>query len=1626
MPPVAAATTLRGALLVLGTNDKDDPQWLDAVNRRLGAVLTGMNISTSMHGIFGWIMPGSPVGGRVLGARQRAVEPLPSLSTGRVRLEVVTSVHTVTVALAFFDVLRSAVADPLSLQAPAEWHQEDHSLVVHLYSDSLPPPSASRDFQAHLADVRRWAADRFERISRVLHGALRTPASEFASTVVEKYAASFLALTTAVPEFVVWVSPSDPNATSGLTHWLSSWHVRREGPLGVLGDVNRAALRQDTPDLPSIDRLYVSPAFRVTAAGPSARLVDDGWWTTEVPLRNDFELMLAGHLSSPLGISAPLLVIGDTGSGKSTVAKVLAAAPPIGDAAVVRVPLRDVAPDRAVADEVDRVLRGLTGGALTWADLADRVPVVVLDGLDELEADRDYLEAVFDFQRIEAARGRPTAVVVTSQTSFVDRSFLPDGTRVVRLEPFDEARVRAWVDRWNEATADTPRRRLPMQAMLARMPLASRPQLLFLAACHLTDPTVPEQKPGFSTTALLEQLAELHARRTGSDSKSLALAEVETFFRHREWRDLVGLLSVRRTRSGPLADYQIASFLLEELSAQPDGDDLARLLPLRSLASRPAILEMLVVLADEMHAGKRFQLARGLSAKIQQVTRPAMYRQNLQLLLSAVGPGSVKQESGRSGVEFVHRSLEVGTTAIGQLTWSADGGLVSAISGDRLTFLDVAGEIAEVVENRPKARDVAWHPTRPVAAIVEANHVVVAGFDGRFARELCRVRSGTRVSWSPDGSTLALLDRRSLRLVDAATGVSLGEHIFAEAGQEGRAYLPAPRWTKNGQHIVVVRRTFLLRTVVHLVRAEDLVRVWSSRPNGEMLDFAPSDDNLRGAFVSRSESAVRVLDIRKRLTVAVLNEHTAPILSAKFSPDGSLLATLSQDNTARLWRTRDWQCVATIERTNVERRGGLAFHPTEPLLAIKDGATFDVVRLHRDVLDSAVLAKTARRYTNAKVVLVGDTGVGKSGLGLVLSGKPFEPTESTHGRNVWTFEKAHATLSSGDVHTRETLLWDLAGQPGYRMVHQLHLNEVAVALVVFDARSETDPFAGVQYWSRALAQAQRLDGAEGVRMRTFLVAARADRGTVAVSRERIQETMKTLGFDRYVETSAKEGWGVEDLVREVREGIDWDELPVVSSTELFEAIKDFVVEEKQYGRVLTTVDDLAHSFRRTQLDTTSVEELVDRFSACVGRLESVGVVRRLSFGDHVLLRPELLDSYASSLVQAAKDEPDGLGFVREDDALEGRFRLPADERLTNQEQERILLNAVVQELLRREIALREVTDREVDLIFPSQFTRERPDAPRLPGQDVVFTFDGPLYSIYSTLAVRLSHSRFFERHEMWHNSATYLADAGGTCGIAIREVEEGRGELALFYDEAASPIVRRQFEAYVVEHLEQRAGDVEQRRVRRCGSCDYAVTDEVVQLRLDRGMTTVTCQLCDGVVQLVDEEQADVRPVVEEMNSHADAQRDQDVTAVTLKGKRDDGAYDVFLCHNEQDKPLVLELATRLEARGLLPWLDVHDIKPGSHWQVAMAEGIAASRAAAVIIGPGGRGRWREAEMELIQDLALGTDKPVIPVILDGTDGEPDFPGFLRIRSAVDMRKPYPDPFEQLVWGITGEQQRWS
>ncbi len=241
-------------------------------------------------------------------------------------------------------------------------------------------------------------------------------------------------------------------------------------------------------------------------------------------------------------------------------------------------------------------------------------------------------------------------------------------------------------------------------------------------------------------------------------------------------------------------------------------------------------------------------------------------------------------------------------------------------------------------------------------------------------------------------------------------------------------------------------------------------------------------------------------------------------------------------------------------------------------------------------------------------------------------------------------------------------VWDLAGQPGYRLLHQLHLGDVAVALIVFDARNEENPLAGVRYWARALRQAEhQAIERGGPPIHRILVGARTDRGGPRITDHELRAVMDEFGFQHYVVTSAKAGIGIELLRERVTSLIPWDELTKVSSTKLFDAIRAFLLAKRDTDALLVREGDLRESFIATGVDVPG--DVESEFRACVDRAQARGLVRRLSFGGFILLRPEVLDSYAAAVVNAAATDPHGLGAILERTVLAGAFAIPPDVRV---------------------------------------------------------------------------------------------------------------------------------------------------------------------------------------------------------------------------------------------------------------------------------------------------------------------------------------------------------------------------
>jgi small GTP-binding protein len=794
------------------------------------------------------------------------------------------------------------------------------------------------------------------------------------------------------------------------------------------------------------------------------------------------------------------------------------------------------------------------------------------------------------------------------------------------------------------------------------------------------------------------------------------------------------------------------------------------------------------------------------------------------------------------------------------------------------------------------------------------------------------------------------------------------------------------------------------------------------------------------------DKTVNVWDPASGKLLRTLEGHTAHVDVIAFSSDGRLLASKSGDGTVRLWNCETWETVAVIPEPI--RLGSwipaLAFHPTLPLLATagsEPGAPKEdrcrlihLWELDLDVLLDKAPRKRSIHYKNAKVVLVGDTGVGKSGLALRMAEGRFAATESTHGRRVWTLDRSVVSPSRERAvsETHEILLWDLAGQAAYRLVHQLNIDEAAVALVLVDARSETDPLGPAEYWSKAIDQARA-----SVPIKKFLVESRTDRGGVAVSREDLQKFCQRFGFTGFFSTSAKTGQGVAELAQAVRDAIPWDDLPEVVSTDLFSRIKELLKAEKERGDQVL-VEELTQFHKRFVSQTS--EEVTDaEFRAVIGRLEASSLVSFLVFtalkddgerADYVLMQPEYIDAYASAIINQARTDPRGIGHVSEEAVRRGELSMPSDDRIRNESAERLVIGETIEQLLKHDIALRERLDDGNYLVFPSQYTRTSP-YPRTNAAGVAYEFDGATRAVFSTLVVRLTHHQHFVERDFWKDAARYQTADGGRCIIVLDELAPSRGRLSVFFESDPPRNEQAAFLRYVFRHLTDKAvpGSVVAHRTNRCPACGHPWDEAVVENRLKLGKPDIVCPNCDTRSPLIDllfsEPDPAAKAEADRIDTDANAARSRELAVAAIRGKEQFGQYDVFLSYNGADRKQVVMVAEMLKGVGIRPWLDVWDLVPGQPWQEGLEAAIKNVRSAAICVGASGHGPWQDREMRAFAEEFVRRKVPVMPVLLPQLVKSPELPVFLRAFNWVDLRElaeTNPRPLANLVAGILGRR----
>ena len=655
--------------------------------------------------------------------------------------------------------------------------------------------------------------------------------------------------------------------------------------------------------------------------------------------------------------------------------------------------------------------------------------------------------------------------------------------------------------------------------------------------------------------------------------------------------------------------------------------------------------------------------------------------------------------------------------------------------------------------------------------------------------------------------------------------------------------------------------------------------------------FSPSGK----VFASGSDDGtIKLWGPESGTLLRTLEGHTSVVDIIAFSPDGRLLATKSNDDTIRLWNCLTWETIACIPVPKMLDTWvpSLVFHPTLPLLvtvvsAPKASAEERCREIHFYELDyDRLLAANSRdrfatkssenggarndqsvHSTTAKIVLVGDSGVGKTGLGWRLAHGDYREHDSTHGQQFWVLDQLATTRADGTLC--EAVLWDLAGQPDYRLIHALSIQDADLALILFDPTNSRDPLGSAEYWLRQLpADCPKI-----------LVAARVDRGHPVLTDDELAAFCRRKGIaGGWIATSARENLGLDELIDRMKRAIPWHEKPVVTTDAVFKRIKDFVLtlkESRTRKQIIFTAAELHAAIakqlkRRIWKETiatviTPVSEV--SILQAVRNLSSQGFVRllRLASGEErILLVPELMNNLAASIVLEARRNPRGLGAVEESRLFDNSYQFRELEKLSKVDKE-LLIDGTVEAFLSNRLSYRCFREHAGEiklLIFPDLMNLKKPQRDDLITEDgASYILTGSTENTFAGLVVLLGYTNLFVRTDQAHDTAWFESPNKEICGV--RQIrEENERTIVLLFSRDASPNIRQVFEGLVEQMLSCR--DTHVRRVRpvKCSKCGTPVDRAVMARLLKQGKTAVGCENADCLhrINLPPDEPLSVKP----------------------------------------------------------------------------------------------------------------------------------------------------------------------
>jgi Ras-related protein Rab-1A len=156
-----------------------------------------------------------------------------------------------------------------------------------------------------------------------------------------------------------------------------------------------------------------------------------------------------------------------------------------------------------------------------------------------------------------------------------------------------------------------------------------------------------------------------------------------------------------------------------------------------------------------------------------------------------------------------------------------------------------------------------------------------------------------------------------------------------------------------------------------------------------------------------------------------------------------------------------------------------------------------------------------------KILLIGDSGSGKTSTVVKYSSDTFRPTAiATIGID---FKIKHLLIKIGGVDKLVKLqIWDTAGQERFRTITQSYYRGANIIVIIYDI-TDRKSFEGVQYWIKDIAMKTSTDFSK------ILVGNKID---IADKRQVSYEEGANIAKETsaiFFETSAKDGTGINEM-----------------------------------------------------------------------------------------------------------------------------------------------------------------------------------------------------------------------------------------------------------------------------------------------------------------------------------------------------------------------------------------------------------------------------------------------------------------------------------------------------------------